>query len=612
MSIGFRTDINGLRSIAVIGVVFFHFFPSYLTGGFSGVDVFFVISGFLMTKIIYEGVESGNFNILRFYYSRLNRILPPLLFLCVAVILLGLLITPYDYSKIGKHAFSSLIFLSNIVYWKESGYFDASSLDKWLLHTWSLSVEWQFYILFPLIIVVFLKFFDIKFLKYFIFLGLFLSFTLGAVMSYYKPQLAYFLLPTRGWELLFGSVVYFVSLRSLKFFELNFLVYLGLFFILVSYVFITPVDVWPGYLALLPVLGSGLIVLVNARNNFILNNSFLQRIGLWSYSIYLWHWPIVVFGNYYQIPYWGGIGIFLSVAFGMCSYIFIEKRLIIRFKNYPIKFGFSVYALFIILLSFCALFVKNSQGLIDRFEGENRFVYDDVFKAVDDWDYPDYNLKFENLEIRYIDVGSKENILFIGASHIEQIYPYILQNNKKYNIYFLTNGGCLSTPSYKNPKASCSNIKGYKKIVEKIGFKAVVTSTYCLQCYLPLANIEDEISLRAKEYNDFLIYLNGHTEKLYLILPEPRGPEFDPVFASRLGAQEYVNSNEIINRYYTIHNKILGSVTAPVSFIDPIDFLCPSDLCPVKHKGRFIFKDDDHFRASYAKNNLKYLDVIIN
>ena len=147
----FRQDINGLRAIAVIAVVLFHFNASWMPGGFAGVDVFFVISGFLMTGIIFRGIEQENFSILKFYVARANRIIPALAVLCLVLLVFGwFYLTPLDYKALGKHAASSVAFLSNIIYWRESGYFDAASHEKWLLHTWSLSVEWQFYILYPL------------------------------------------------------------------------------------------------------------------------------------------------------------------------------------------------------------------------------------------------------------------------------------------------------------------------------------------------------------------------------------------------------------------------------------------------------------------------------
>ncbi|WP_331459163.1 acyltransferase family protein [Pseudoalteromonas sp. NZS11] len=202
----FRKDINGLRALALIGVVLFHFNAAWLPGG---VDVFFVISGFLMTGIIFKGIEQKNFSIARFYVARANRIIPALAALCFALLLFGwLYLPPLDYQLLGEHALSSISFLSNITYWTEAGYFDAASHEKWLLHTWSLSVEWQFYIIYPLVLVFIYKFITIKLMNYLIVAATFLGFVLCVFASLNWPNAAYYLLPTRAWEMMIGGVAY--------------------------------------------------------------------------------------------------------------------------------------------------------------------------------------------------------------------------------------------------------------------------------------------------------------------------------------------------------------------------------------------------------------------
>ena len=151
----FRKDINGLRAYAVLVVVLYHFGVLGFSGGFVGVDIFFVISGFLMTKIIYSGLNKENFSLLQFYYSRAKRIIPTLIILCLTLLSIGWYLLPaMDYRALGIHSVSALVFLSNFKFWKESGYFDTSSHENLLLHTWSLSVEWQFYIVLPLIFIL--------------------------------------------------------------------------------------------------------------------------------------------------------------------------------------------------------------------------------------------------------------------------------------------------------------------------------------------------------------------------------------------------------------------------------------------------------------------------
>ncbi|MFT6212948.1 MAG: peptidoglycan/LPS O-acetylase OafA/YrhL, partial [Alphaproteobacteria bacterium] len=321
----FRKDINGLRAIAVIAVVLFHFNASWISGGFAGVDVFFVISGFLMTGIIFRGIEQGNFSILKFYVARANRIIPALAALCLALFIWGwFYLTPYDYKALGKHIASSMFFLSNIAYWKEAGYFDAASHEKWLLHSWSLSAEWQFYIIYPLILVGIRKFMSVKALKLMVLLGVILGFMLCVVVTYKAPNPAYYLLPTRAWEMMIGGVAYLypfaIAEKRKKFLEWS-----GLLLIIASYFLISKENPWPGYLAFFPVLGSFFIIQAGRNNSFVTGNFIFQKLGAWSYSIYLWHWPLVVAIYYFSLnDVFIYIGIALSILLGFLSNRYIE------------------------------------------------------------------------------------------------------------------------------------------------------------------------------------------------------------------------------------------------------------------------------------------------
>ena len=219
----FRTDINGLRAYAVVFVVLFHFNVFGFSAGYLGVDVFFVISGYLMTKIIVEKLEHNNFSFVDFYLSRIIRIYPALLFLVLVLTALGLFVfIPEDLKNFAKDARYSLTFLSNNLFYEQSGdYFATSSHDKALLHTWSLAVEWQFYILFPIILYTFKKL--TKQTKYIGILLLILfscSFLLSVKLTPENPIYAFFKLSTRAWELIAGGLVYFYfnqySLSSIK------------------------------------------------------------------------------------------------------------------------------------------------------------------------------------------------------------------------------------------------------------------------------------------------------------------------------------------------------------------------------------------------------------
>ena len=321
----FRYDINGLRAIAVIAVVLFHFNPAWVPGGFVGVDVFFVISGFLMTSIIFKGLENDNFNLFKFYVARANRIIPALAVLCLALLVFGwFYLLPLDYRSLGKHVASSMGFLSNVIYWRESGYFDAASHTKWLLHTWSLSVEWQFYIIYPIVLVALKRFLSFENLKRLIVIGTVLGFGFSVVATMKWPNPAYYLFPTRAWEMMMGGVAFLypwdLSGNKKKLTELT-----GLVFILLSYALVSSDVPWPGHFALIPVLGAYLMIAANQQSSVITNNKIFQSLGRWSYSIYLWHWPFVVIGYYFEIDNFVYAGLIFSIILGWISFKYIES-----------------------------------------------------------------------------------------------------------------------------------------------------------------------------------------------------------------------------------------------------------------------------------------------
>ncbi len=322
----FRKDINGLRALAVIAVVLFHFNSSWMPGGFAGVDVFFVISGFLMTGIIFRGMEQDNFSVLNFYVARANRIIPALALLCLALLVFGwFYLTPLEYKALGKHAASSVGFLSNFVYWREAGYFDAASHEKWLLHTWSLSVEWQFYIIYPLVLIALRKFLSVNTLKLLLIVGTVLGFVFSVVATYKAPNASYYLFPMRAWEMMIGGVAYLYPF-TLKENRKKLIERIGLVLVVGSYFLISAENAWPGYLALFPVVGSFLIIQAQRNDSIITNNIVFQKIGTWSYSIYLWHWPLVVIIFTFALPeYYIYLGMALSILLGFLSYKYVEK-----------------------------------------------------------------------------------------------------------------------------------------------------------------------------------------------------------------------------------------------------------------------------------------------
>lgn len=370
----FRKDINGLRAIAVIAVVLFHFNPSWVPGGFAGVDVFFVISGFLMTGIIFKEIGAPNeaggghsFSLLRFYVARANRIIPALAILCLALLVFGwFYLTPLDFKALGKHVAGSIGFVSNIFYWRESGYFDAASHEKWLLHTWSLSVEWQFYLIYPLVLLTLRKLLPLKFVQLSVLIGAVLGFVFCVYATYHWADAAYYLLPTRAWQMLLGGVAYLYPLslgaKNKKYFE-----WLGLALILSTYFLVSSDNLWPGYLAMLPVLGAFLVIQAQRNHSFITGNVVFQKIGAWSYSIYLWHWPLVVAIYYYSLDRsFVYIGIVLSVVLGFLSYKYIEQVRFSSINNWMEIYRLKVTYIFIFIFG-CGATLYLLNGISSEF-----------------------------------------------------------------------------------------------------------------------------------------------------------------------------------------------------------------------------------------------------
>jgi peptidoglycan/LPS O-acetylase OafA/YrhL len=333
--VNYRPEIDGLRAVAVIPVVLFHLCPTLVPGGFVGVDVFFVISGFLITSIILRETEAGTFTLRNFWMRRIRRLFPALAMLLLVVMGSGLFLLYEDeWRALGEQVMAVLILWANVFLREETGdYWGSAGESMALLHTWSLAVEEQFYLLFPLVMLGLLKL-GKKWILPALLIGTLSSFGFGLWRLGSDPSAAFYLLPSRAWELFVGALLATWIWRRKTDLKSSWLAELGLITVLVSYWFIQGGADFPGWKALLPVLGTALVLAFGNSEKSVagrmLSVSPLVFLGKISYSLYLWHWPIIVFWRFqtqedvselrYALPIAG-----LSVVAAVLSYYFIER-----------------------------------------------------------------------------------------------------------------------------------------------------------------------------------------------------------------------------------------------------------------------------------------------
>ncbi|MCS4300059.1 MULTISPECIES: acyltransferase family protein [Acinetobacter] len=624
--VNFRYDINGLRAIAVLVVVIFHFLPTYLTGGFVGVDVFFVISGFLMTSIIFNGLANNKFNLFKFYVSRANRIIPALGMLCLILVILGwFFLPPTEYKSLGKHIVGSITFLSNIFYWQESGYFDASSHEKWLLHTWSLSVEWQFYIIYPVILLILNKFINISKIKLLITLSFIFLFLLNIYLSIYYPTAAYFLLPSRVWEMLLGGVAFLYPIPLKKNLP-QILSITGTFLILIACIFISSNNSWPGYFAIIPTLGAYFILIANNQESFIARSPIFQKIGLWSYSIYLWHWPLVVIGYYYNIENWFMYGLPLSVFLGFFSYKLVESKNFVMFDTWKNIFRIKPvwFSIIIALIGFSIFSTKGFQAhypnqvIISSSEVYNKNPYTCLANEQE---------KISGIPNCYI--GNKNNLklIIVGDSHADAVVTALTSkyNLKNEGILVMTRASCPLILNAKNNKLDDTCYKeNFKRVItlkEHKNTPIIIISRW--SAYIngqsdpkrvtnndnrPLMYF-DENKYMAK--SDLLNYFSNNlintlceisdNSKVYITQPIPEMGRDIPKTMSRL---QLINQKEIdlslpSTKYYEDNIEIRRIINnaakqCGVTVLDPAEILCKNSKCIAQYNNRPIYQDGDH------------------
>jgi peptidoglycan/LPS O-acetylase OafA/YrhL len=377
----YRADIDGLRSIAIIPVVLYHAGVSPVSGGFVGVDVFFVISGYLITSLITTEIDSQSFSLQVFYWRRAKRILPALLVMMGFCAVVGwLILMPQDYRRLGESLVATSVFLSNVLFWFQFGYFDAAAVEKPLLHTWSLAIEEQFYLLYPLYLVFISGFSRYARIAVTATLAL-TSLLLDIWVIHSNPSTAFFLSPFRAWELLLGALLAMDIAPALPPSKRNPVAVVGVGCIAAAVFGYSKETLFPGLAALLPTIGAVMIIWSGTAGKTLVSAVLSSRpfvfVGKVSYSWYLWHFCLLAFANYLSI---GGIDtkqavitIVGSFAIAVLSWHFVEqpfRRMKVPTHLRAVALPAAITAMFVGV----GLFITYEKGVPSRFPPDGQKI----------------------------------------------------------------------------------------------------------------------------------------------------------------------------------------------------------------------------------------------
>lgn len=617
----YRPDIDGLRAIAVLSVVAFHAFPSWVRGGFIGVDVFFVISGYLISTIIFENLDKGTFSFSEFYSRRIRRIFPALLLVLIACFAFGWFTFLADeYKQLGKHIAAGAGFLSNFILWNEAGYFDNSAETKPLLHLWSLGIEEQFYIVWPLLLwFAWKRKFNLLTITVVVAVATFILNLKGVkqdmVATFYSPQ-------TRFWELLSGSLLAWFTLYKKDTFTgikskidvwLSRIVYsekrdndgrtlstvlsfVGVFLLLYGFWRINKELSFPGKWALVPVLGAVLIITAGSKawvNRTILSNKLAVWLGLISFPLYLWHWPILSFARIVE----GEVpsrniriaAVALSIALAWLTYKLVERPL--RFGNYS-KVKVAALVVLMGIVGYAGYNTYSRDGLKFRIinkinVGVSEALSYDVKKGFRGGecfiDAVDENTnKFSSIcaEIK----SGIPSLLIWGDSHSASLYRGFesFAKSEKYALYQFNASGCPPILDFyiSNRKECINSNKFVYKEIEILKPDTIILSAYWsmydgtdgwekLDTDKLVATISKLKSLGIKN-----IILIGHLPSFTVSQPEllRRRTIFD-----NIPIRTYSKFKSTVNLY---DKKIrdVASLTG-INFISPLDILCDANGC---------------------------------
>jgi peptidoglycan/LPS O-acetylase OafA/YrhL len=648
----YRPDIDGLRAIAVLAVIGFHAFPAWVRGGFVGVDVFFVISGYLISTILLAGMERGSFRFSQFYMRRIRRIFPALIVVLLACMVAGwILLFSFEYKALGKHVAGSAAFVSNFVLWNEAGYFDKAAAIKPLLHIWSLGIEEQFYIVWPLLLYLVWK---RNAATLALLLLLVSSFTFNVMSS--DPAADFYSPLTRFWELMAGAVLAYLSLHwkdlagifgklprpapqiidagmAPESITRNATAVIGLLLIVTTVMTVDETRKFPGWWALLPVVGTYLMIAAGPRawiNNKLLANRGLVAVGLISYPLYLWHWPLLSFirivNGTAPSAAAAALAILLSFALAWLTYLLVEKPL--RFgKAAPLKAA----ALLLVMMA------VGSAGYFTYAEGGFTFRNpgaEDLVAAAQDYE-PSAGLTLGN-------PNAPETIL-VGDSTMSQYVPRVRKLIERHaidlnrdGIIFETLGGCPPIPDIaRDVNPACApfidkvlpTLDGEK--VKTVALTAFWTTEFTIAEYYLRAD-KSKVLLRDSEaaqdraldnFSALISHLVRAGKRVFVLLETPSSNLYDPATLMptgwrRLLARPKIPKSPTRSQMEQFVGKISDKIqrtaeAAGARVIKPLDYLCDSEFCPIADEdGHLIYFNYDHLRTSYVRDHATYIDQI--
>ncbi|MGR7522437.1 acyltransferase family protein [Klebsiella aerogenes] len=611
--VGFRHDLNVLRTVAIFSVVIYHFLPDQFPGGFAGVDVFFVISGFLMTSIIMGKTLNGKFSYYGFFCERFRRIAPALFVMATTLSLAFWFWLPtVEYKKVASYVGYVILFISNIKLNKESGnYFTSDMHENWFLHTWSLSVEWQFYLILPIIITTTLKYGKKDYLPYiFLVLGGISFFSCLYFYSKFTSN-TFYLLQYRAWEMLAGGVTYFIS-RKMKAFYSTITFIVGLLIILLSILLLDNQTAWPGILTTLPVIGT---ILCIVSNNQLLSSridNYFGLLGLSSYSIYLWHWPVavlLVYANKNHNLEWILAGIIISVALGFISW----KKIELPIKKFLTNLSDSNF-LKAITLSICTLYIFS-------YTIKNQIIVNSPNPKIEAIASEAYNKNFAedlNTHLSYYGTGPLK-ALIVGDSHaVATATALATAVGTNGSVVGLTFSGCPNIAfGLRDEFKKC--IKFNEELpnrLQQFDSDAPVFMVSRASHYIDTGVIDFKAGRASKLKADEL-YTKAFTElacrisqnhKVFVVNPIPEMSVNVPRHISHLLMMGYDVSDVYTNtNSYKYKNSTVLSAHANIDkkcnieVLNPLNYLCKNGACYGSQDLQPLYFDDNHLSQTGNK-----------